>query len=521
MSRLIDRFTSQRALPEFYGNDSTSGMLFAQSYGTTANTESVLPTFAAFATEGYQGNGIVFAVILARLNLFSEAVFKFRDPLTKRMFGTGDLAILENPWPGGTTGELLARMEQDVSLAGNAFIHRQGDQLRRLRPDWVDIVRSPGGSYWSSDTGTVVGYLHWPQGRAQGEPEMLTADSVAHWSPIPDPIAHWRGMSWLTPVVREVNADLSMTAYKKSFFNNAATPNALIKYQQKLEKGSIETLASRWNARYGGPDGWKTAILDQGADFQVIGNSFEQMNFTAVQAAGENRIAAAAGVPAIVVGLKEGMDTASYSNYAQAMRRFADITMRPNWRSACASLEKLITVPGGARLWYDTTDISALREGEKERADTMAVLASAASTLLTAGYEEKSINAALSAGDMTLLQHTGLVSVQLYKMAAKEDATIPLEIKPPPGGPPLALPAAPPPPPPARQEPSVTNVHVDVAPPDATQVERRRIRTVERDENGEIISIVDTDAVNSESRHVRMVERDRWGEITRVVDADE
>jgi hypothetical protein len=36
--------------------------------------------------------------------------------------------------------------------------------------------------------------------------------------------------------------------------------------------------------------------------------------------------------------------------------------------------------PDGCRLWYDTTDISALREGEKERADTMQVLAGAAST---------------------------------------------------------------------------------------------------------------------------------------------
>ena len=204
-----------------------------------------------------------------------------------------------------------------------------------------------------------------------------------------------------------------MTDYKRQFFVNHATPNALIKYEQKLGTGAVELITAQGSQRYGGSDGWKTAVLDQGADFQVIGSSMEQIRFTDVQAAGENRIAAAAGVPAIIVGLKEGMDSATYSNYGPAMRRFADVTMRPNWRSACAALAKLVTAPDGARLWYDTTDISALREGEKERADTMQVLAAAASTLLMAGYTADSITAALTSGDLTLLQHTGLLSREL------------------------------------------------------------------------------------------------------------
>ena len=76
-------------------------------------------------------------------------------------------------------------------------------------------------------------------------------------------------------------------------------------------------------------------------------------------------------MPGIVVGSKEGLAAATYSNFNQAMRRFADLTMRPLWRSACAALEKLLEVPGGSRLWYDRADIAALREGEKERAEAL------------------------------------------------------------------------------------------------------------------------------------------------------
>ena len=45
----------------------------------------------------------------------------------------------------------------------------------------------------------------------------------------------------------------------------------------------------------------------------------------------------------------------------------------------------------------------------------MLVLSQAAQALVNAGYEAESIGAALSSGDITLLKHTGLVSVQMQK----------------------------------------------------------------------------------------------------------
>ncbi len=374
--------------------------------------EPMLPDFQSYVDSGYKGNSIVYSVMLARIMLFSEARFKFRNLADKRLFGTDALALLETPWPGGTTGELIARMEQDASISGNAFIRNAGDRLERLRPDRVGLLlgEREDGAY------EVVGYEYDREGRGLGTmDEVFHADEVAHWSPIPDPLAEYRGMSWLTPVVREVNADIAMTVHKQSFFENAATPNLLIKYQRKLNREQIDTIRERWQARYGGPtNGWKTAILDEGADITVVGNSFEQMSFTAVQAAGENRIAAAAGVPGIVVGLKEGLQAATYSNYEQAMRRFADITARPAWRSMAACLAKLVDVPTGAELWYDVTDIAALRQGEKERAETAQVNALAMGELIRAGYTPDSVTSAVLSGDYSLLIHTGAIPTALY-----------------------------------------------------------------------------------------------------------
>lgn len=402
MTRLLDvvvrRFVGR-------GLEPSGASVLTQTYGAPGQ-EPILPTLMAQTQGAYASNAVVFGAILSRLMLFSEAEFKFRRLADKVLFGNQDLSKLERPWPNGTTGELLARMMQDVDLAGNAYVWDAGDQLVRLRPDRVTIISEIVDAPMGGQYRRVLGYWYQvPPGDTELDEDMLLpVEHVAHWSPIPDPLATFRGMSWLTPVIREVMADNAMTAYKIKYLENAASPNLLIKYSQKLGTPALDRIKAGVEARYGGVENaFKTLVLDEGADAMVIGNTFEQMNFSTVQAAGENRIVIASGVPGIVIGSKEGLQAATYSNYEQAMRRFADITMRPLWRSVCAAMAPLVQVPAGARLWFDTADIAALRQGEKERADTMLVKAQAVAQLV-ASFEPDSATAAIESGDLTQLK---------------------------------------------------------------------------------------------------------------------
>jgi hypothetical protein len=414
-NRLVARFSAP-------GIEPSGAAILTTSYGLNGN-EQIVPSVVAGAREAYIGNAVVFGAVLARLSLFSEAVFCFRDLEDKSLSGmfeqdgrrnTG-LRKLENPWPNGTTGELLVRMIQDADLAGNAFIWDAGTQLVRLRPEWVTIISELVSDVMGRPFRRVIGFFYDPAGNAiedYGPPQFFTVDEVVHWAPNPDPYASFRGMSWLTPVFRDIAGDAGMTNYKIKYLENAASPNLLIKYSTKIGQTTVNKLRDRISDLHAGQhNAFKTLILDEGADATVIGNSFEQMNFSTVQAAGENRIIIASGVPGIVIGTKEGLAAATYSNYEQAMRRFADITMRPLWRSACAALSSIVTIPPGKKLWFDVSDIAALRQGEKEQADTMLVLAQAAGELVSKGFEPQSVVSALSAGDMTLLKWKGLEPV--------------------------------------------------------------------------------------------------------------
>lgn len=390
--------------------------------GTPWSTrEQIEPSFEGYVEHAYKRNGIVFACIQARARAFSEARFQyqtFEGGRPGRLFGDPSLGLLERPWENGTTGELLVRMEQDVSLTGNFFatVSDLGQRsIRRLRPDWVTIVTgSPDDDPFHVDA-SVVGYIYNPPGR---KPTLLTPEKVVHWSPIPDPDAQWRGMSWLTPVLREIEADSAATKHKLKFFENGATMNFVVTYDSAISKDAFKTFVEHFNASHRGTENaYKVLHLGGGADAKTIGADLKQIDFKVTQGAGETRIAAAAGAHPVIVGLSEGMSGSSLNqgNFNAAKRLFADITVRPNWRSASAALQKFSTPPPGSRLWYDDRDIPFLKEDQQDAAQILSTQAIALRQLLDAGFSADDAVRAVTAGDLALLtgRHTGLFSVQL------------------------------------------------------------------------------------------------------------
>src|SRR6266498_2141385 len=187
------------------------GSTYALPFGQTikGDAERISSSFRGYAAQGYQGNGVVFACLNARMRVASEARFQFQQLRQGRpgnLFGTDDLSIFESPWPGGTTGDLLAIMVQDADLAGNAFIYRDGSSFERLRPDWTAIVL---GSRRTDGLGKQpIAYIYQEGGfQSANDAITLPVERVGHFMPIPDPLARYRGMSWLSPIVREIDAD--------------------------------------------------------------------------------------------------------------------------------------------------------------------------------------------------------------------------------------------------------------------------------------------------------------------------
>lgn len=394
--------------------------------------EAIENSFQGYVDGAYKRGGVVAACMVARRQVFSQLIFQWQHMVDGRpgdLFGDGTLGVLQRPWPGGTTSDLNGRMLGHVDLAGNAFatINRQG-HFRILRPDWTSILigsrTEPADTFDpNSIDAELVGYSYAPPNT---KPQILLPDEVAHFAPQPDPIATYRGMSWVTPVVRNVLAHGSATAHKQMFFQQGATPNMVIKFDATVSLEKLKEFQQVFQEEHAGvANAYKSLFLGGGADATPVGQDFKNLDYKTIQGVDETLIAANAGVPPIIAGLSEGLAASTYSNYVQAKRQFADTTIYHLGGNMAASLEVLLPVPSGARLWTDTHDLPFFRDDAKSEADVLRIKSRAIMNLINAGFTAESVILATDANDLSILEHTGLFSVQLQKPGSERSITVP------------------------------------------------------------------------------------------------
>lgn len=376
-------------------------------------------------------NPIVAAAVTVRSQVFSEATFKwqrFENSRPGELFGDPRLAVLEQPWPGGSTRDLLSIMEVDLSVWGNSYWVRTGSRLQRLPADRVLVVTGQVTNPTNNQryAYNLVGYLALPHPQLQPDIDtpidpaqggtFFTPDEVAHYRALPDSGNPWVGRSWISTILTDSLADNELTGYKSMFIRNAATPNMAVMFPKEFQPEEIERFKALMDAKHAGVDkAFKTLYLGGGADIRMLGSTFEQLDMHRVQGGGETRIAVASGIPAVILGISEGLGGSALNagNYVASRRRFADGTLRPLWRSACAALSKLVVVPGGTRLWYDDRDIDFLQEDVRDAAEIQRSNANTIRTLIDGGFEPQSVVDAVTSGDMARLVHSGNLSVQL------------------------------------------------------------------------------------------------------------
>jgi len=427
MGRRLDRFlygkqTEERALSRWWPDDAVwlgdtltyNGLRYWADGRTTYGRGEEPPRGTSWP---YTSNGVGFAVVGRRVDLFSQARFKWKrygagpKPMTADLFSDAALAPLDNPI------ELLAWMEVDVATAGNSYVVRDGGKLRRLNPFWCTIVAESQSDpdnpnvAWDAEP---VGLIYLPDGRPADKAETWTWGEVAHYAPKKDPDARWRGMSYLSPVLAEVGNTNAYNRFVGKYWENNATPNMAVVFPPEVTKEVVEAFRDLFLAKHKGVErAFRTAFLGGGADVKVVGANLKDLAANDVTSDAFAKICAAAGVPPVVVTIVPGLESAStYANYQTAMRAFADLTVRPLWLHATQALKKLIPAPAGAELWYDVSGVAALQQDAMDDAEVMNKQANTMRTLWDGGADPESVIASVQSFDWSKLKHTGLLSVQ-------------------------------------------------------------------------------------------------------------
>lgn len=433
----VDQWISDYLIPSQFNYNGTTYPLGLNQTMAGQKIHRVAATLPGYAT-ALRMCPPAFAAQMVRALVLSGMRFTWRNlpssTTPRRLFGNRELSLLERPWPKATTGDLVSTMEWHSGLAGNAFVARRPDRLRVLRPDWCGLLfgsqQDPDEIASTALDGELLGlvYQNGGIGAGRGQMNTLLPDEFAHWSQIPDPECPGMGQSWITAAIADMRGDRAATEHKLQFFHNAGTPNMVVKGITAATKEQFTEIVDAMEANHAGvANAYKTLYLAAGADATVVGSDMKQMDFKATQGAGESRIASLSRVPAALLGISEGLAGSSLNagNFGMARRIFADSWIYPALQDLCASMEPILTRPrnprtgeADAELYFDTGDMPILREDAKDAAEITQTQATTISGLVKEGFTPESSIAAVIGQNMTLLIHSGLVSVQLVPNSA-------------------------------------------------------------------------------------------------------
>lgn len=385
--------------------------------------------FESLVTGVHRRHGIVSAAVAARSLLMSQLAFRFRARWS------GDQELLTSPGLavfdtfGMPLSQALMSLEQHASYAGSAYVMRRatrrGVVLQIVPPSAVTVAMASTELVDPEDEAAPfllrpAGYL--VRDGSQRRPLVVPPEDMAHWAPEPDPIAWWRGESWVLSVLRDVATDNQVQDHVNQFFTHAATPNLSVSFDASLSTDQVREYAQLINEGYGGAaNAWRTMVLGGGADVKPVGVDLDKLAYRDVQGGLETRIALRSLVPAPILGIREGMQGSALTtgNYGAARRRWSDGWFSPTAQGLCAVLDPLVDRPEGRQveLTFDPARVMFLQEDRKDEAEILAAKAQAAKALVEAGYDARSVTDAVTSGDLSKLVHSGLFSVQLQSPA--------------------------------------------------------------------------------------------------------
>lgn len=256
--------------------------------------------------------------------------------------------------PGQTALEFREWMQACVLLRGNAYarIVRGWDgQVREmwpLSPDRVTVL----------SVGNKLAYDYTDKA---GRVERLLCDEVLH-------LRHRAGddavlgVSPITAAREVIQLAIAERDHGNSTFSNGTRLSGVLKFPQKLKPGQREGLKQSWDSQYaGGANAGKTAILEEGVEYQSISMTLEDAEWIAARQFSVEEVCRLFRVPPTIVGdLRHG----NYSNSVELARQFVTLTLRRHllmWEQAIS--HKLLT-EAGRRTYFAEHQVEGLLRGD-------------------------------------------------------------------------------------------------------------------------------------------------------------
>lgn len=324
---------------------------------------------AALLRTGSIGNAESVSAVYACVSAISETIASLPLTLFKRTPDDGREKASDHPLYSvlhdqanerQSALEFREQMQAFVLLRGNAYAEIVRDNagqvitLLPLHPDRVTVMELDNGR------------LAYDYADSKGRQKRLLQVEVLHLRHRSD--NGILGISPLTASRETINLALAERDHGNATFTNGARLSGILKFPQKLKADQRTALASSWNTQYsGGANAGKTAILEEGVEYQTISMTLEDAEWIAAREFSVAEIARLFRVPPTIIG---DMSKANYSNSVELARQFVTLTLKRHMVAWEQAIAMQLLSPAARKVYYAEHQVDGLLRGDAtNRAD--------------------------------------------------------------------------------------------------------------------------------------------------------
>ncbi|MDP2131947.1 MAG: phage portal protein [Erythrobacter sp.] len=206
--------------------------------------------------------------------------------------------------------------------------------------------------------------------------EYLPVEDVVHFRHGINPRDLRLGLSPMLGVIREIFSDMESSNFVASLLRNMGVPGVVISPKGGAMQApeDVEATKTWFKESFGGDNRGGTLVMGAPTDVQPYGFNPQQMNLSEARDVAEERVCAALGIPAAVVGFGAGLQQTQVGATMEEMRKLAwHNGVLPLGRALADELQRSL-LPDfqhsnnrrRLELFWDTADVLALQEDENK-----------------------------------------------------------------------------------------------------------------------------------------------------------
>ncbi|MGH7185160.1 MAG: phage portal protein, partial [Pseudomonadota bacterium] len=280
-------------------------------------------------------------------------------------------------------------------LNGNAYWRKVrnvfGDVIQLWYvPHWLVQPR------WPQDGSQFIGHYDYQPNSGLGGPTRLLPRDVVHFRFGLDPRNPRLGFSPLQPLLREIFTDDEAANFSAKILQNMGVPGLLVSPKSDAYRPSdddLEKLKAYMATAFTGDQRGGAMVMGMPTDVAQFGFDPNKLMLGNLRDIAEERVCAALGLPAAVVGFGSGLQSTKVGATMRELRRLAWVQcLMPTQKSLARQLTAQLLPDFVAqlrrfRIYFDTSDVSAFQEEDDLRAARVARLVTAGVLRVDRGQE--------------------------------------------------------------------------------------------------------------------------------------